>query len=153
MSDDPLAQLCQKSTSSSKKGCPLASSIGNSAASPKTYTVSFEPASKSLLRKAVFFVKEIYSKTSPSSIKSALYIASQNDLSQPLLRSWKQGSYISEFAVPSGTVYVTADPIVMRAVFSNSRKAPTGIFFDHENKRIFVDGILKNLYPKNIEQS
>ncbi len=152
MSDNPLAQLCQKPTSSSKKGCPIASSLGNSAASPNTYTVSFEPASQNFLQKAVSLVKEIYSKISPSSIKSAWYIASQNDLSQPLLRSWKPGSYLSEFATPSGTIYVTADPIVMRAVFSNSRKASTGIFFDHENKRIFVDGILKDLYPNDIEQ-
>lgn len=98
------------------------------------------------------FTKEIYTRVSPSSIKSAWYIGSQNDLSQPFLRSWKPGSYVSEFAIPTGTVYVTADPTVMRAVFANSRKTPTGIFYDYENKRLFVDGILKDLYPDDIQK-
>lgn len=59
---------------------------------------------------------------------------------------------MSEFATPAGTVYVTADPTVMRAVFANSRKASTGIFYDYENKRLFVDGILKDLYPNDIQK-
>ncbi|MCF7852848.1 MAG: cytochrome P450 [Simkaniaceae bacterium] len=147
-------QLCQKSSSSPTGSCPYSSSNKSTeAAAAKSYTVSFEPfATKKFHREIISFVKEIYSRVSPSSIKSAWYIGTQNDLSQPLLRSWKSGSYVSEFTTPAGTVYVTADPVVMRAVFANSRKEPTGIFYDYENKRLFVDGILKDLYPDDIQK-
>lgn len=71
-------------------------------------------------------------------------------MSIPFLRAWRPGSYVSDFATPAGTVYVTADPAVMRAIFANSRKTTTGIFYDYENRRIFVDGILNDLYPEDI---
>ena len=153
MSNASAEQLCQKSGSSSKGVCPHASSNGNPEAASKAYTVNFEPlAVKNFYRKMISLVKEICSRVSPSSIKSAWYIGTQNDSSQPFLRSWKSGSYVSEFATPQGTVYVTADPTVMRAVFSHSRKTPTGIFYDYENNRLFVDGILKDLYPDDIHE-
>lgn len=151
---DASQQLYQKSSSSNRGGCPHVLSNKNvESAATKSYTVNFELlSSKKFHRKIVTLVKEVCSRVSPSSIKSAWYIGTQNDLSQPFLRSWKSGSYVSEFATPAGTVYVTADPIVMRAIFANSRKAPTGIFYDYENKRLFVDGILKDLYPEDIQK-
>lgn len=150
MSEDSPEPVCQKSSSSSKKGCPYASN-GNLEAASKAYVVNFEPSStKNVCRKIISLLRELCSRLSPSSIKSAWYIGTQNDLSQPFLRSWKSGSYVSEFSTPSGTIYVTADPTVMRTVFSNSRKMQTGLFYDYENKRLFVDGILKDLYPDDI---
>lgn len=122
-------------------------------AATKAYTVNFEPMpAKNFLRKAFTQAKELYAKVSPSSIRSAWYIGTQNDLSQPFLRSWKPGNFVSEFINPKGTVYVTANPVVMRAIFANSRKSADGIFYDHENKRLFVDGILKDLYPEDIQE-
>ncbi len=153
MSAVPPEQHCPRSSSSSKGECPHASSNGSLGASLKAYTVNFQPLSaKNLCGKIISFAKEICSRVSPSSIKSAWYIGTQNDLSQPLLHSWKPGSYVSEFATPEGTVYITADPIVMRAIFANSRKTPTGIFYDYENQRLFVEGILKDLYPDDIQE-
>lgn len=78
-------QLCQKSSSSSTGGCPHASSNKSfEAAATKSYTVNFEPlSSKSFYRKIIALIKEICSRVSPSSIKSAWYIGTQNDLSQP----------------------------------------------------------------------
>jgi cytochrome P450 len=153
MSVDAPQKLCPKSTSISKVSCPYTSSNENFGPSVKTYTVNFEPlTAKNLCGKMFALAKEICSRMSPSSIKSAWYIGTQHDLSLPFLRSWKPGSYVSEFLTPAGTVYVTADPIVMRAVFANSRKMPTGIFYDFENKRLFVEGILKDLYPDDIEE-
>src|ERR1700722_16818811 len=112
----PPEQLCQRSSSSSKRDCPHASSNGSLGASLKAYMVNFEPlAAKNLCGKIISLAKEICSRVSPLSIKSAWYIGTKNDLSQPFLRSWKPGSYVSEFATPAGTVYVTADPTVMRA--------------------------------------
>lgn len=153
---DASQQLRQKSSPSLTERCPHASSNKRfEVALKKAYTVNFEPlplSRKKFFRKIISLVKEIYSRASFSSIKSAWYIGTQNDLSQPLLHSWKPGSYVSELASPAGTVYVTADPTVMRAVFANSRKAETGIFYDYENKRLFVEGILKDLYPDDLQK-
>jgi cytochrome P450 len=113
--------------------------------------VNFEPLPpKNLWGKLVSLVKELSSRISPSSLKSAWYIGKNHDFSLPILRSWKPGSYVSEFYNLSSTCYVTADPTVMRAIFSHSRKTETGIFYDYENKRLFIDGILKDLYPEDI---
>lgn len=153
MPQDSPGPVCQKSSSSSKEGCPHASSNGSLEAASKAYVVNFEPLlAKNVCRKIISLIRELCSRVSPSSIKSAWYIGTQNDLSHPFLHSWKSGSYVSEFATPAGTVYVTANPIVMRAVFANSRKAPTGFFYDYENKRLFVDGILNDLYPEDIQK-
>ncbi|HEV7737690.1 MAG TPA: hypothetical protein VGO47_10015, partial [Chlamydiales bacterium] len=147
----PPDQLCQRPHSSAQGGCPYASRHGSQTAALKSYTVHFESLiADNIWRKIVALAKEVCARLSPSSIKSAWYIGTQNDLSQPLLRSWKPGSYVSEFATPAGTVYVTADPVVMRAIFAHPRKAATGIFYDYENTRLFVNGILKDLYPDEI---
>jgi cytochrome P450 len=115
--------------------------------------VNFEPLSDTnFFRQFISLIKELSARVSPASIKSAWYIGTQNDLSQQLLSYWKPRSYICEFKTPAGTIYITADPIVMRAIFANSRKNSTGIFYDYENKKLFVDGILKDLYPDDIEK-
>lgn len=115
-------------------------------------TVSFEPLEEGFLGKFLSNAREMCSRMSPSSIRSAWAIGSQNDSSQAFLRAWKPGSYVSEFATPAGTIYVTADPTVMRAVLAHSRKAKDGVFYDHQNKRLFVEGIVNDLYPEDIRE-
>ena len=118
----PPDQLCQRPHSSAQEGCPYASRQGSQTTALKSYTVHFESLiSDNIWRKIIGLAKEVCARLSPSSIKSAWYIGTQNDLSQPLLRSWRPGSYVSEFATPAGTVYVTADPVVMRAIFAHPR--------------------------------
>lgn len=154
MSDVPSIRSCQKTNSTSMGSCPHVSpSKRLDSASSKTHTVRFESnATVGLLKKTIFFIKEMLSRVSPTSIKAAWYIGTQNDVSQSFLHAWRPGSYVSDFSTPTGTIYVTADPSIMRAIFTNSRKEETGIFYDYENKRLFVEGILKDLYPDDIQK-
>lgn len=116
-----------------------------------SYEVSFETLPpKNQWEKIFALVKELSSRIGSSSIKSAFYIGKNQDLSLPFLRAWEPGSYVSEFSSLAGTAYVTADPTVMRAIFTHSRKTENGIFYDFENKRLFVEGILKDIYPEDI---
>jgi cytochrome P450 len=140
-----MEQLCQRLRPASKGSCPHAASV-------ESYSVYFEPLpAKNFLGKTITFAKELCSRFSPSSIKSAWYIGTHNDLSQPFIHAWKRGSYVSEFVTPKATVYLTADPTVMRAIFANPRKTSTGLFHDYENQKIVVSGILKDLYPDEIQ--
>jgi cytochrome P450 len=136
----------------SEKKCPF-SSAKESKIAHKNYVVSFESSNqKGLFRKLIDDVKEILSRVSPASVKAAWYMGTKNDWSIPFLKAWKSGSFITEFSLPIGTVYVTADPTVMRAILANPRKMSSGLFYDFENKRLFVQGILNDLYPEDIKR-
>ncbi len=99
------------------------------------------------------FVREILSKyLSVESWRTAWEIATRKDLSQRFLSVWKPGSYVVDLPNPRGTTYLTAHPSVMSAIFNHYRKSPEGIFYDSENSKLLLAGILQDLFPEEIAE-
>lgn len=121
--------------------------------SSRNLSVNFVPVPRkrcNLCRKVSSYFSEILSRFSYQSLRSALYIAANNDFSRRFLSGWKRGSFITDFPTPRGTIYLTADPLIMHKVFNEHRKDDTGLFYETENTNLFVAGILKELFPKEV---
>lgn len=129
------------------KTCPF-----NSASTPR-YKINFTPISKqNWLKSKLQSLGEFASRFSFASIYSAWKIGKSNDLSGILYQYWKPGSFVSSIPMPTGTLYLTAEPQLMRAVYQNPRAEHSGLFLDHENKRLFVQSVLKEIYPEEVEK-
>lgn len=132
--------------STTYSSCPI------HASSKISHTITFEAAAKpSIFGKWLSHISECLSRLSFKSIRNAWWIGSQNDLSNTLIQAWQPGSIISKFQTPTGTLYITADTTLIRAIFQNPRSDCNGVFFDHENATIFINGILNDVYPNEIK--
>lgn len=114
--------------------------------------VSFHTAPrKCCCSKISSFISEMVSRVSLQSLRSAWTIATTNDFSRKFLNAWRPGSYVTDLRTPTGTVYLTADASVVHTVFNHYRKSSEGPFYDTENTKLLIVGILQELYPKEIE--
>ena len=127
--------------------CP----VHPSTTSDRVVTFKDAPRQNSV-KKLFFYTLEFLSRIGLKSIKNTWRIGSQNDISRTFLRHWKPGNLISKYFTPVGTVYVTADTDVMRAILQNVRAHDEGLFWDHENKKLFIGGILNDIYPEDIQK-
>ncbi|MBA3661022.1 MAG: cytochrome P450 [Gammaproteobacteria bacterium] len=117
------------------------------------YSITFTEASPaSFFEKLFTTIRELFVRISLKSLYHAWSIGTQNDLSKTFARAWKPGSFVTKCPMPIGTVYLTADANVIRTVLQNPRKDKEGLFYDHENKRLFVEGILTDIFPEDVKK-
>lgn len=129
------------------KVCPFSSVVA-----PR-YKINFIPIPQQhWFKRMLSDIQRLISRFSISSIYTTWKIGTNNDLSKLLYESWNPGTFISSITTLAGTIYLTAEPQVMRAVFQNPRAEHEGLFLDHENKRLFVEGIIKEIYPDEVEK-
>lgn len=117
------------------------------------YTFVFEECPQ----QTIFFrlgsiVAEWLSRLSFKSIKNAWLVGRQNDSTKMFELAWKKEDLISKCRTLIGTVYVTANTDIMKAIFQNPRSHPSGLFWDVENKKLFINAIINDLYPEEIKR-
>ncbi len=114
--------------------------------------VSFEPAPmKPFWKRCALYIAEIGARISPTSFYHAASIIWHGDFSHVFLRIWKPGSFVCDFPTFEGTVYLTAEPDIMKAILIKPRRDPEGLFDDVENRDLFFRGI-KDLYPEEVQK-
>ena len=117
------------------------------------YEITFKEAPRqNIFQKIISDTTEFLSRFSLASIKNAWRIGTRNDLSETFALSWEEGSFISKCRTPKGTVYLTADTAVMKTILQNLRKNEEGIFLDHENTKLFIKGILNDIFPEDVKK-
>jgi len=118
------------------------------------YKINFIPIPKQhWFKSRLSDIQELITRFSISSIYSTWKIGTNNDLSKFFYESWKPGTLISSISTTlAGTVYLTAEPQVMHAVFQHPRVEHGGLFLDREGKRLFVEGIIKEIYPDEVKK-
>lgn len=114
--------------------------------------IFYELPRQNIFKKIFSNVSEVLSRISLKSIYNAWNINTKNDLSKILMSAWKQGSFLSKFPAPIGTVYLTGDIDVIRAVLKNFRSDDAGLFLDRENKKLFIKGLLNDIYSDDIKK-
>lgn len=74
---------------------------------------------------------EWLSRLSLKSIKNAWLVAKQNDTTKMFESAWQKEDMISKCRTLMGTVYVTANTDIMKAIFQNPRSHLEGLFWDY----------------------
>lgn len=95
---------------------------------------------------------EWLSRLSLKSIKNAWLVARQNDTTKMFESAWQKEEMISKCRTLVGTVYVTANTDIMKAIFQNPRSHLEGLFWDKENTSLFIKTIMADLYPEDIKR-
>lgn len=117
------------------------------------YSITFKNAPDlNWFKKAYLNMVDIWSRIRLKSWVFTWQFFSKMDLNQVFSDAWKPGSFISKLYLLKGTIYVTADPNVMRAIFYHPRKEDEGLFFDTNNKKMLIEGVLTDLFPEKIEE-
>jgi hypothetical protein len=62
----------------------------------------------------------------------------------------KPGERISDFHTPIGTQYIIQDHAIMQLILSHFRNQEGGLFYVPDNEKIFIDGIIQDLYPEEM---
>ncbi len=118
-----------------------------------TYTAHFEePPQKTWWHKIWPAMKEIGAKISFSSFRNAWYIYSQKDINGLLVKICKPGELVSHMRTPTGTQYIVRDPTLLQLVLSQYRNEEQGLFHVPDNKKLFINKIVRDLYPEEMAQ-
>lgn len=136
-------------SSSEDKKCPFSRD-----ASPQNdYTVQFEELPRRpFLLELLSCIREYASRIGFSSLRNAWHTYSRRDFNCLFSRICKYGERISDFKTPIGTQYVITDPAILQLVLSQYRNQEGGLFCVPENEKIFIDGLVKDLYPEEMSK-
>lgn len=119
---------------------------------PQTnYSVQFEEAPRRPLYYKIYSsISELFSRIGFSSLRNAWHTYSHRDFNSLFSRICKPGERITDFRTPIGTQYIIRDHAILQLVLSQFRNQEGGFFCVPENEKIFVDGIIKDLYPEEM---
>ena len=81
-----------------------------------------EAPPENIFQRLLTNIVELIYRISFKSLRNAWHIGKQNDLSKTFGNAWRPGSFVTKCPMPIGTVYLTADSNVIRAVLQNPRK-------------------------------
>jgi cytochrome P450 len=114
--------------------------------------VSFQPApTERFWKRWALYIAEIGARIGPTSFRHAASIVWHGDFSRVFLQIWKPQSFVCDFPTFEGTVYVTAEPDIIKAVLMKPRRDVAGFFDDVENRDLVFQGI-KDLYPEEVQK-
>ena len=117
------------------------------------YTYIFRDApQQNIFVKCGTALAEWLSRLSVKSIKNAWLVGKQNDTTKMFELAWKTDDMISKCRTLLGTVYVTANTNIMKAIFQNPRSHSEGLFWDKENSNLFIKTIMNDLYPEDLNR-
>lgn len=109
-----------------------------------------EPFKRSFFVNLYSNTHEYLSRFSYSSFRNAWYSYKKNDLSGLFSKVCKPGDFVSLFRSPIGTQYVFRNPAIMPLILSHYRNEENGLFHASENEKLFIDVIIRDLYPKEL---
>lgn len=109
-----------------------------------------DPPQISWPRKSWMNLVDWTSRISYSSIRNAWKIYSQGDFNRILPLSCRKNEPISPFNTLVGKQWIVRDPAILQLVLKQFRNEKDGIFCVPENERLFIDLIIKDLYPDEV---
>lgn len=119
--------------------------------SKPSFTVQFEePPPQTWWRAVSNTVTGFVSRFSISSLKNAWDVYKIGDFNVIFKKIYHSKDPVVDFPTPMGPQYVTRDPDMLQLVLSKYRNEENGLFHVPENKRLFVDDIIKEIYPDEL---
>lgn len=114
--------------------------------------IQLEKPNYSVIKSFFLHLKEYLSRIGFESIRNSWLSYSLADLNTVFSRTFKLDYILSEFKTPIGTQYIIKDPALLQYVLSHFRNEEKGLLHVPENKKIFIDGLVKDLYPEEMEK-
>lgn len=131
---------------SQASGCPFAKT-----ALASKQTIQFEdPPQKNWITSSFVNTKEFLSRFGFESFRNAWLTYSLADLDAVFSKTYKSNEIISDFKTLTGTQYLIKNHDVLQLVLNHFRNEENGLFHVPENKKIFIDEIVNDLYPEEM---
>lgn len=127
--------------------CPFSKKIF-----PRTECIAHfvEPPQFSWLRKAWLFITDQASRMSYASLRNGWKAYSQANFNSLLPLSCRKDEPLSAFNTLVGKQWIVRDPAILQLVLKQFRNEKDGIFCVPENEKLFIDLIIKDLYPEEV---
>lgn len=106
-----------------------------------------DPPEENLFERTYTSATHFLSKFSLSSLLNGWHIYRKKDFNSLFSKIGKPSDKISELKTFLGTHYVIREPTLLKLILSQFRNEENGLFCLPDNKKIFIDGIAKDLYP------
>lgn len=120
--------------------------------SKSSFTVQFEePPSQNWWQALRQAAAGVFARASIASIKNAWNVYRIGDFNVIFKKIYQSANDpVVDFPTPKGTQYVTRDPAMLQLILSKYRNEENGLFHVPENKRLFVDDIISEIYPDEL---
>ncbi len=121
--------------------------------SPKKLKASFEEVKpKTGFPKFLDSLKKWTAIFSISSIRNSVHLGKTGNFQSLLLKQWNGVDPVVEVNTFEGLQYVFCDPTLIQLILSQYRSEKNGLFHVPDNKRLFVDNIVRELFPEEAKQ-
>lgn len=109
-----------------------------------------EPPQFNWIKKIWLFLTSQTSRISYSSFRNGWKVYSQKDLNNVFPLSCRKDEPLSAFNTLLGKQWIVRDPAILQLVLKQFRNENDGLFCVPENEKLFIDFIVKDLYPDEV---